>query len=253
MVRPQSHHGDSCAHTLFTVQGPIRLALTLLHRAYRYAVEIEADVWDFAVEIHELRRAGLTNSEFRWLLACHYVNHAEEITEAGDEQRAFRPLGKHAFPDRTCFVLTEAGAAASGFTFELSPHPPLHEGNGKPASDTFPEDLPSNGRLDPPSTNRQPHWDAERKELRVGTKVVKVLKWPAPNQETVLAVFEEEGWPARIDDPLPGVAEQDPKRRLHDTIKCLNRSHKAKVIHFRGDGTGEGVIWTYVNEADPSK
>ena len=59
----------------------------------------------------------------------------------------------------------------------------------------------------------------------------------------ILAAFEEEGWPSRIDDPLPPQPEQDSKRRLSDTIKCLNRKQASPLIHFRGDGTGEGVVW----------
>ena len=59
----------------------------------------------------------------------------------------------------------------------------------------------------------------------------------------ILSCFQESGWPVRIDDPLPPQAEQDSKRRLSDTIKCLNRKQVAPLMHFRGDGTGEGVIW----------
>ena len=66
------------------------------------------------------------------------------------------------------------------------------------------------------------------------------------NQEAILTAFQEEGWPARIDDPLPPHPEQDPKRRLNDTIKCLNRKQSQSLIHFRGDGTGEAVIWERV-------
>jgi hypothetical protein len=62
----------------------------------------------------------------------------------------------------------------------------------------------------------------------------------------VLCAFEEEGWPARIDDPLPPQQDQDSKRRLSDTIKCLNRKQSHHLIHFRGDGTGEGVVWERV-------
>ena len=77
-------------------------------------------------------------------------------------------------------------------------------------------------------------------------ELVKRFKWPAANQEAVLSAFQEEGWPVRIDDPLPPQPEQDSKRRLGDTIKCLNRKQKSQLIHFRGDGTGQGVVWELV-------
>jgi hypothetical protein len=50
----------------------------------------------------------------------------------------------------------------------------------------------------------------------------------------------------RIDDPLPPQADQDPKRRLHDTINALNRKQRQRVIRFSGDGTGQGVRWAAV-------
>jgi hypothetical protein len=93
-----------------------------------------------------------------------------------------------------------------------------------------------------------PRWDAERRELWFNRQLVKRFKWPADNQEKVLAAFEEEGWPGRIDDPLSPQPEQDPKRRLHDTIKRLNRDQTNALMHFRGDGTGEGVIWELARE-----
>jgi hypothetical protein len=30
---------------------------------------------------------------------------------------------------------------------------------------------------------------------------------------------------------------------LHDTINTLNRHQKHLLVHFLGDGTGEGVRW----------
>jgi hypothetical protein len=79
----------------------------------------------------------------------------------------------------------------------------------------------------------------------VGNLVVKAFKLPSPNQETILAVFEEEGWPPRIDDPLPPNPELVVKRRLHDTIKGLNRNRRNCLIRFLGDGTGEGIRWEF--------
>ena len=86
-------------------------------------------------------------------------------------------------------------------------------------------------------------WDAARRVLYVGKNVVKQYRVPSPTQEAVLNAFEEEGWPARIDDPLRPDPDQDVKRHLHDTIRRLNRNRRAALIHFSGDGTGEGVLW----------
>ena len=89
----------------------------------------------------------------------------------------------------------------------------------------------------------RPKWDNQRRQLRMGNEIVKEFKLPSPNQETVLMAFEEEGWPPRVDDPLPPLDQLDPRRRLHDTIKALNRKQKQDLIRFRGDGSGEGIRW----------
>lgn len=93
-----------------------------------------------------------------------------------------------------------------------------------------------------------PRWDSMRRELVVDGQIVKRFRLPAPNQEAVLEAFEEEGWPPRVYDPLPPQPEQDSKRRLHETIKALNCRRLARIIRFRGDGTGQGVLWELVHD-----
>src|SRR5947207_2076239 len=89
-----------------------------------------------------------------------------------------------------------------------------------------------------------------RRELRLGGQLVKVFKLPSPMQEAILMAFEEEHWPPRIDDPLPMHPDLIPKRRLHDTVKSLNRNQKNCLIRFMGDGTGEGVRWELISTAE---
>lgn len=103
-------------------------------------------------------------------------------------------------------------------------------------------------------TDRQesrPEWDPERRELRVGDVVVKRFRQPAPNQELILTAFDEDGWPSRIDDPLPPDSRHDPKERLHDVIKKLNRAQAEPLIRFHGDGTGTGVMWELLDSGNP--
>ena len=97
-----------------------------------------------------------------------------------------------------------------------------------------------------------PQWDQQCRVLRVGQCVVKQFRRPSPNQDMVLSAFQEEGWPHRIDDPLPPQGEQGPKCRLHDTIKWLNRHQEHRLIRFLGDGTGEGVCWELISDAAPA-
>ncbi len=68
----------------------------------------------------------------------------------------------------------------------------------------------------------------------------------APNQELVLTVFEELGWPVCIDDPLPPDGDKDPKERLQATIKSLNRCQRGPFIRFYGNGTASQICWEIV-------
>jgi hypothetical protein len=91
-----------------------------------------------------------------------------------------------------------------------------------------------------------PAWDSARRELRLGKNVVKRFRQPAKNQETILAAFQEEGWPPRIDDPIPG-DDAHAKDRLRDAVKKLNRQ-AILLIHFLSDGKGQGVLWQIRNQ-----
>jgi len=206
-------------------------ALEQLVESHQFARELDRSVWDFAVEIDDLHRAGLNNSDLRWLICKGYLLHAREVPPAGDQVRTFRPAASLVFGKTSCFVLTEAGVTLLGDLMALA------------------------GRAGPtiggPDTNGDgvaplPCWDRARQELRVGSVVVKQYKVRAVNQGRVLAAFEEEGWPVRLDDPLPPLPEQDPKRRLHDTINALNRNQKQRLIGFMGVGSGQGIRWALV-------
>ena len=136
--------------------------------------------------------------------------------------------------ERSCFVLTPAGVALARGEGAAA------RKRGTPAQ----APPPAEPRAAPPKV---PRWDAECRELRWGAKLVKRFRVPAPNQELVLAAFEEEGWPPHLDDPLPNNSSTDPKQRLHDTIKRLNRRQVNRLLYFRGDGSGTGVLWEAVD------
>jgi len=210
----------------------LREAFALLLEAYEYAAELGQDVWSFAVELPVLRAAKLSNSDIRWLSMMGYVKHALETTGIDDAERRFRRTGPILFVDKTCFVCSESGVAVA------------RRMCGKPEA---PAVAAPEARLGGASRRedraRAPVWDQQRRQIRVGESVVKEFKLPAPNQETILTAFEEEGWPPRIDDPLPPVPDVDPRRRLHDTIKALNRKQRNDLVRFMGDGNGQGIRW----------
>jgi len=206
--------------------------LALLLQAYDYSVELEQDTWDLAVELAVLRVAKLTNSDLRWLAAKGYIEHAVEATGADDRARHFRRTPLLSFTEATCVVLTHAGVTVAREVCSADAIPGAGEPRVGICQIGVPEELTGS-----------PKWDHQRRQLRMGTDIVKEFKLPSPNQETVLMAFEEEGWPPRIDDPLPPVAHLDSRRRLHDTIKALNRKQKRYLVRFRGDGSGEGIRW----------
>ncbi len=222
-------HDDTLAPAGQKVLASCQSGLALLLTAGEAAKELRREIWDFAVEIHNLRSAGLTSNNLRWLVCKGYAEHALETTRPKSPRRTFQATGNLMLCERSCFVLTPAGVA-------------LARGEGPaPRNGGAPEQAP------PPAERRAPakvpRWDAACRELRWGTKVVKRFRVPALNQELILAAFEEECWPPHLDDPLPNNDNTDPKQRLQDTIKRLNRNQVNRLILFRGDGSGTGILW----------
>ncbi len=221
--------------------------LILLWRAHNYAQVARADLWDFAVEIQQFYDLGLTINELRWLVGMGFAEHRRETTADGDARRSFQPADGLVFSETSALLLTDSGAAFASqiYAASLAADPDaavLNEPQpGEAASD------PSTGNGDGhPQAALKPTWDADRRQLHVGGELVKWFRVPAPSQETVLAAFEEESWPDHIDDPLPCVADGVPKQRLNSAIKRLNDCQTNRLIHFHGDGHGEGVGWTLI-------
>lgn len=204
--------------------------------AHDFAADRSLDRWDFAVRLGELCQFGVEESELRWLVSGGYVRHAKEVTGDTDARRRFVPREHLAFDAHTCFVLTDRGVREARRVLRCQPE-----------SFDFVAVAP---RSDGATAIV---WDANTRELWVNGRIAKRYRWPAANQEAVLNAFQEERWPARIDDPLPPQGDQDPKRRLGDTIKCLNRKQESWLIHFRGDGTGQGVLWELTRASDGSR
>ena len=156
--------------------------------------------------------------------------HAHEVTGRSSERRSFTAGGPGRFDGASCFVLTPAGARL--LERLLPPPADAEETSSEPNCDTI-----------------VPRWDQERQELRLAQYLIKRFKAPASTQGLVLCTFQEENWPPRIDDPLPGHPEQDRKRRLHNTINALNRNQIHPFIRFLGDGRGEGIRWELSSQA----
>ena len=83
-------------------------------------------------------------------------------------------------------------------------------------------------------------WNRDTGELFYGKQLIRRIASPqrATNIVAILNAFQEEGWPRRIDDPLPRGSDT---QRLREAIRTLNLG--LERIHFRADGSGEGIIW----------
>ena len=213
----------------------IHQALQKLLRAWQFSIDCDRSKWDFAVELADLDALGVSHDELRWLIGKNLVEHAQEIDSVQGIGRSFESPGGFTFSGKSCFVIT-----ATARQLVESTEFPVREQVVAPPSSTAAAPV-------------APVWDDQRHELRLGKVLVKRFKWRAANQEAILSAFEEDGWPPRIDDPLPPVPDTDPKRRLSDTIKCLNRKQQNSLVRFSGDGTGEGVLWDLVAEDESAE
>ena len=214
-----------------------RAALQCLAEAHWYARDAQCEIWEFAVDWNELSATGLAPRDLRWLLKKGYIARAREVTAAPAVVRHIEPAGP-TFGHDDCFVVTDAGLAvlrASGVGATQPDAPAIFAINRVSSVED--------------RAGLRPHWDAQRRTLAVGDTLVKRYRQPSSVQELILAAFEEEGWPARVADPLPRRGDQEPKRRLHDAIRALNQHQAASLIRFGGDGTGEGVLWELTEAA----
>lgn len=223
LTKPGREHDELSTSPCF------RAILGMLRRAKHQALKLRMSQWDFAEELSMLHDLGASNGDIRWLLQMGFVDHAEEVSSSGDNTRQFRGVGRLFLSNRTCFILTDRGESVLDAISTDSEHV---------------SDLIADRQVEAlTSMSAFPRWDKDRRVLRLGEALIKRFRRPAPNQELVLEVFEEEGWPYRIDDPLPRKAERNPQQCLHDTIIHLNRNQISQLLRFHGDGNGCGICW----------
>ncbi len=211
--------------------------LALLRVAWERAKAANSDPWQFAVEIKALRSAGLSPNDLRWLLSQGYAEHAEELTGLEDAQRRFQPIPSLLLTARSCFILTEEGFRLTAVKTHVARRRPRkrQEAGLRPPEEKSVERQGAGGVV--------PRWDPVLRELWLGQTLVKRFTQPATLQEMILSAFQEEGWPASIDDPLPPEPDQDARLRLRRTVRNLNRAQLAGRIRFFINGNGQAIRW----------
>jgi len=222
------------------ISSEVANGLKVLAEAKRFQDQSSLAQNQFAIELTNLREHGLSINATRWLVQNGFVTHWIEIGQRQSNTRYFEEGGT-AFEKRSCFSITEKGLEF----FESIGPPAIHQRELKLLSDLalVKDQISSSGQEVPALPQEKPHWKSERKELWYCGQLVKSYRLPSPNQIAIISAFSEDGWPDRIDDPLPQTGETSPKRRLQDTIRNLNRSMKSEFMRFLGDGSGEGILW----------
>jgi hypothetical protein len=226
--------------TVVRIGGDFRETLYILLKAFEYATDCQTDTWQFATDLSAAVSNGASLDDLRWLVLRGFGEHAKETTVPGDEVRTFRLLARTAFPSDTFLVLTPAGARFARSVLATAVEPDEANRAGTPTGLSVPVPVPRD------QTKDVPEWDEARRELRYRGKIVKRFRVPASNQSLVLTAFQEDGWPAFIDDPICPDLDQDSKKRLQVTIKALNRNQICPLIKFHGNGNGLQIYWEAV-------
>ena len=74
-----------------------RRSLELLRDAFEYARQSNCDLWEFAIELEQIKQPGISISDLRWLARMDLVQHAVEVTAYNDGQRRFEKSENLAF------------------------------------------------------------------------------------------------------------------------------------------------------------
>jgi hypothetical protein len=222
--------------------------LALLWRAYIRAQAVGANAWDFDLRTGRLYLVGMTSSALRWMVAKGFAKYDPETSGYSDAERSPRRSDGHSFDERTSLILTPRGAELAERVFgktarwpQATLYSPAAVADEAPALANESHAAYEINQSATPAFN--PRWNATRRELSLGGRIVKRFRVPAQNQERILSVFEEESWAEHIHDPLPATYDIDAPTRLHDAINRLNRCQINPLLRFRGDGRGTGVLW----------
>jgi hypothetical protein len=99
--------------------------------------------------------------------------------------------------------------------------------------------------------SHRPRWDKHLRELWLGPHLIKWFRVPAPDQERILDAFEEEGWPASIDDPLPPrTGRPRPAYTRRSTALMAAKRPGSSVFEAMEEGPAYGGSSSLLRRAD---
>lgn len=208
-----------------------------LLQAADYAQESNAEIWLFALPILELKAAGLTTPDLRWLLYKGYVEAVQGTANRPRPVRLPPQTSAACFPEDARFVLTAAGIAFARQARSRRDRQEPPQERGAAAHETGGEAVAI------------PNYDSNCRELTYRGRLVKRLPQTATLQHPILLAFQEQGWAHYTDDPLPPDPNRDSKERLHDAVQRLNSNQIHNLLRFHVVGGGTSITWEPIEKA----
>ncbi|MEI8211022.1 MAG: hypothetical protein WCI02_02660 [Planctomycetota bacterium] len=228
-----SHTPSTITTAIASKLQPLKPFIDHLQLLSQLAISKSISANQLAVTINEAITFGLRESDLRVLILDGLIVHLTELRDSRASERHFlRASNRFQFCDSSCFQWRNPSEEVD----DMNSNAP----GQCQASETI-------------AFRSKPSWNRMTRCLEFDGKLVKRFSVPAPIQEMILSVFQEEGWPTIIDDPLPPIACHDSKQRLRDTVRCLNRSHREKdLIKFCTVDNGESIQWSPALTKKPS-
>lgn len=200
-----------------------RAALIRLARPPAKAGGSTHDAGRFAVPIGELRAAGASDADLRWLIKHHYATPLQETTRHGGSEHSFGEVAAMTFPASTYFVLTYGGRV-------------FVESNRLTGAGVIPRGTARRSKKR--SAARRVSWQATARELRVDGRIAKWFARRAPAQWSVLEACQAARWRPPVVVQLLSPGGRKTNRRLSEILSDLNDGIDRSLIHFRLNGDG---------------
>ena len=94
-----------------------------------------------------------------------------------------------------------------------------------------------------------PRYDRDLRELWLGDALIHCFAPQAKKEIAVVEMFEAQGWPRCIHDPLGDPADRGFEHHLHSVVYELNHGQRRRLIRFSCDAGARRVRWDYTARA----
>jgi hypothetical protein len=89
-----------------------------------------------------------------------------------------------------------------------------------------------------------PQWNGQLRQLQLRGELVKAFTSPADEQEAILQVFQEQGWPKSIDNPLSRKKTKKVRhKQLENIVRRLNGNQRSRRLRFHVCDKGRKIWW----------